>query len=29
MQIYPYNQHEGGETDQMVAKLALLRELWG
>jgi cephalosporin-C deacetylase len=29
MQVYPYNQHEGGQTDQMVAKLALLREVWG
>jgi len=27
--VWPFNQHEGGESDQNAAKLAFLRSLWG
>jgi len=25
--VWPYNQHEGGQTDQLIAKLAFLRNV--
>jgi cephalosporin-C deacetylase len=28
IRIYPYNQHEGGQTDHTVEKLRFLSELW-
>ena len=28
IKIYPYNQHEGGQTDQTIEKLAFLVNLW-
>jgi cephalosporin-C deacetylase len=28
MRVYPFNQHEGGETFQSFEKLRFLRELW-
>lgn len=28
IRVYPYNQHEGGQTDQTVEKLSFLKELW-
>lgn len=29
MRIWPYNQHEGGQTEQTVEKLKVLAALWG
>ena len=29
IRVWPYNQHEGGESFQNVEKLKFLRELWG
>jgi cephalosporin-C deacetylase len=29
MQVWPYNQHEGGESFQNLEKMKLLEELWG
>lgn len=29
IEIYPYNQHEGGESDHDAVKLAFLARLWG
>ena len=28
IKVYPYNQHEGGQTDQTIEKLAFLANLW-
>lgn len=28
MRVWPYNRHEGGESDQTLAKLAFLQGLW-
>jgi cephalosporin-C deacetylase len=29
IRVWPYNQHEGGESFQNAEKLKFLRELWG
>jgi cephalosporin-C deacetylase len=29
IRVWPYNEHEGGQSFQSVAKLKLLRDLWG
>lgn len=29
LQVWPYNRHEGGESDQVRVKLGFLREHWG
>ena len=28
IRVYPYNQHEGGQTDHTVEKLRFLKQLW-
>ena len=29
IRIWPFNNHEGGETYQAMEQMAFLRELWG
>ena len=29
LQVWPFNRHEGGESDQVRVKLEFLRKRWG